>query len=118
MDIREITLGTLAHGAADELFRAALTQVLENIENPNTDHKGKRVIGLTFSFVSDEERRIGDVEIKASVKLVGVRGVRTLVFFGKRDGARIVVEQPSQNEMFPHPQGGPRPVPAAKESTA
>jgi len=118
MDVQEITLGTLAHGAADELFRAALEKVLENIEDPNTDHKKARLISLKFALSSDEERRIGDVEITCEVKLAGVRGVRTLVFFGRRDGTRIVVEQPRQEDLFPKPEARPRPVPAAKETGA
>jgi hypothetical protein len=71
MDAKTITLSSFADGAAEELFQDALRQVLRNVEDPNTDHKTRRAIGLTFVFSCDEERRVDQIETKVSTKLAG-----------------------------------------------
>jgi|SRR6185369_15579840 len=117
--LREVTLGTLARGAAEELFADALRRVLENIEDPNTDPEAARTITLQIVIKPDEQRRIADIDIKAAHKLAGIKPVRTLAFVGRSQGQLSMVEQPEQNEIFPVPDGRPVPVPApAKEATA
>lgn len=98
-----ITLESLADGAASELWFAALTRVLENIQDPNTDHKAKRAITLTFDFTADEDRNVGNVGIQCSTKLAGVKGVNATVFFGRVEGELVAVEQPRQQDLFPNP---------------
>jgi hypothetical protein len=97
---KTIELPTLAGGAAIELFDSAVAQVLENLQDPNTDWKARRKITLDVVFSSDEERQVGDIEIKCSTKLAGIKGVRTVVFYGDLNGRRVAVEQPRQDEMF------------------
>jgi hypothetical protein len=105
-DPKVITLAGLADGAALELWQSALARVLENIEDPNTDAKPKRTISLDFVFsVADEERRVGDVEVRCATKLAGVRGVKTLVYIGRHQGQLVAVEQPRQQDLFPAPGG-------------
>lgn len=109
-----ITLASIADGAALELFQSALTRVLENIQDPNTDHKAKRSITLTTTFSSDDEdRKIGDVQIKVATKLAGMKGARTVAFYGRHQGQLVAVEHnPKQEELFPKPAGRPVPVAA------
>jgi len=108
--LREFTLSTLAQGAAEELFASALDDVLRNVEDVNTDHKSKRTILLKIEFVPDQERRMCDVMVTATTKLAGVRGVHTIAYVGRHQGRLVAVEQPSQKEMFPVPDGRLRPV--------
>ena len=117
MDVKEITLTGLASGAAEELWMQALTQVLDNLADPNTDHAPKREILLKFMFKQDDERRVGAVQIACTTKLAGVKGVRVLLYYGRHEGIRTAVEAERQEEMFPTPSGKPRPVPAAGEAS-
>lgn len=116
-----ITLAGLADGAALELWQAALDNVLRNIEDPNTDTKPKRAIRLEFVFsVADEERRVGDVEVRCTTKLAGVKGVKgvkTLVYIGRHQGSLVAVEQPRQQDLFPAP-GGELKVVAGRKADA
>lgn len=100
-----MTLPKLHDGAAVEMFQDALTSVLKNIEDLNTDHKSKREIRLTFQFAANEERNVSDVMIQCGTKLAGMKGVQSLVYIGKHKGETIAVEQPRQDEMFPQPKG-------------
>lgn len=106
VDPKVITLAGLADGAALELWQAALERVLQNIEDPNTDTKPKRAIRLEFLFSTmDEDRAVGDVEVRCSTKLAGVKGVKTLVYIGRHQGELVAVEQPRQQDLFPAPGG-------------
>ena len=106
----EPTLGTLAGGAAEELFDAALRAVLDNISDVNTDPKAARKIVIEIAFLPDEERRMGVAAIKCSTKLAGMRPVTAGVYFGRHQGRFMLVEAPRQDDMFPHPESRPRPV--------
>ena len=112
MDVKEITLTGLASGAAEELWMRALTQVLDNLADPNTDHAPKREILLKFTFAQDDERRVGAVAITCATKLAGVKGVRALLYYGRHEGVRTAVEAERQEEMFPTPRPKPGRIPA------
>jgi hypothetical protein len=103
--IEVVTLGTLADGAALELFQNALDQVLKNIDDPNTEAHARRAIRLEIGFVADEDRRVSNVEVKCTTKLAGVRGAKTLVYIGRHEGQLVAVEQPRQTDLFPKPGG-------------
>ncbi len=96
-----LTLSNIHHGAALEMFEGALDQVLENIKDPNTDHKAKRGIKLEFSFVTNEERNVSDVVVQCKTALAGMKGVQSFVHIGRHAGKTVAVEQPTQEEMFP-----------------
>lgn len=109
-----VTLSTLSDGAAEELFQAALSQLLENVQDPNTDAKAKRSILLRIDVRADENRRAAQLDIACATKLAGVRPVGTRIFLGRHQGSVAAVEQLHQEEIFPKPAGGPRPVEVAK----
>lgn len=109
---QQVTLSTLANGAADELFIDALGQVLKNIEDQNTDFKAERQIILKFSIRCDEERRVGNIAVQCSTKLAGVKGLSVGVYFGHQDGLPVAVEAPRQEDLFPNPKNRPYPVAA------
>ena len=111
--VKTLSLAALAGGAVEEVWQAALARVLENIEDPNTDHRVKRGISLHFAFGADEDRHLGSVVVTASTKLAGVKGLKVPVYFGRHEGHLTAVEAPRQDELFPSPHGRPRPVEAA-----
>lgn len=100
-EARQVTLSTLADGAADELFIDALSKVCENVADPNTDPKEKRVISLQFTITADEERHVGDIAVKCKTVLAGNKGLKVGVYFGKQDGLDVAVVAPRQVDLFP-----------------
>jgi hypothetical protein len=115
-DVKRLRLSDMHEGAAEELFQDALVRVLENVADPNTDYRAKRVIAMTFTFSVDEARKVGAVVVAATTKLAGVKGVIVPVYVGQHEGEILIVEAPSQREMFPTPKpAGPRRVAAAGE---
>jgi len=114
-EVQQVTLSRLADGAVDELFQDALGKVLENIADPNTDHKEKRAITVQFVFTCDEERHVGDIDVRCVAKVAPVKRLTVGVYFGKQDGLLVAVEAPRQAEMFPSPAAQPRLVQAAAQ---
>ena len=106
-DPRLVTLSGLAQGAVEELWQAALAQVLENIDDPNTAADTKRKIGLEFVVEPDESRKSAKITFRSTVKVAGVRAVGTSVFIGKHEGRLAAVEAIPQEELFPRPAGKP-----------
>lgn len=103
VDAKEVTLAGVAGGSIDELFRAAQGKVLENLQDPNTDWKPRRRITITLDYSVEEDRRTGDIEIKCTTKLAGVKGVRAGIVIGRDKGVLKAVEQPGQADLFTNP---------------
>jgi hypothetical protein len=106
-DPRLVTLAGLASGAVEELWQAALAQVLENIDDPNTDADTKRKIALTFDIEPEESRKSAKITFRCAVKTAGVRAVGTSVFIGRHEGRLAAVEALAQEELFPRPAAKP-----------
>lgn len=102
-EFKSITLAGLSDGAAEELWGQAVLEVARNMADPNTSWRDKREIVLRFSFTQDEERRLGEVDIRCATKLAGVRGVRRPLYLGRNLGVPTMREAPSQDEMFTSP---------------
>ena len=98
---KQVTLGNLADGAADELFIDAMSKVCANIADPNTDPKEKRVITLRFEVTADEERHVGDIKTLCKITLASNREIKVPVFFGTQDGMQVAVVAPRQVDLFP-----------------
>lgn len=118
MEHQELNLDTIGGGAAKELFDEALSSVLENISDINTDHKVPREITLRFRITADEERRAGSVVISCNKKLAGFSGRKIDIYFGRQHGRFTAVAAPTQADMFPTPESRPRAVPAAEEAAS
>jgi hypothetical protein len=96
-----VTLETLADGAAAELFQSELDKLLRNIQDPNTDATATRKVTLEVTFAPDEDREKGEVRIKASSKLAGLKGAKTEVYFGRHQGQLVATEfNPKQAGLF------------------
>lgn len=104
---KELRLETIADGALAELFAKAVDEVMENIQDLNTDAEAKRRITLTLTFSPNEQRNTAAVGIAAATKLAGVRSATTTVFMGRHEGVARGVEALSQGEMFTKPAGRP-----------
>lgn len=99
--VEVITLTTIAGGAAVNLFQGELDRVLRNIQDPNTEARATRKITLEISFAPDEERELGEVQVRVSAKLAGMKGAKTRVFFGRHKGQFVATEfDPKQVDLF------------------
>ena len=88
-EMKTLGLDTAAGGAAPELFTHLLTQVLENIRDPNTGLEKRKII-LTFEFepierTSDGGRGEMTVSCSAAAKLAGVKPAVSFAYI-ERDG--------------------------------
>ena len=102
---REMTLANFKDGALEELFRIAMRKAVENIDDPNTDHKQKRTVTLKITLAAqNEERDAIAVAVESSVKLAAIRPVAALMLVGRSDGQRTLVNPLKQEEMFSGPK--------------
>lgn len=77
-----INLEKFAEGALAEKMNGALKEVLENIQDPNTDFKLKRKLTLEMTFVSGEDRELAEVSMIAKTKLAPNKPIATKIVIG------------------------------------
>jgi hypothetical protein len=99
--MKHITLENIADGVAAELFAHELDKVVKNICDVNTEHKTKRQITLTFSFVPDESREETRIVVEAKSKLAQIKPCAKTAFIGKLNGKPAIFGQNTrQIDMF------------------
>lgn len=74
-----IDLNKFASGALAERANQAIQKVLENIKDPNTDHKPKRKVTIELTFVADEAREMTQVSVIAKTKLAPAMPVSSII---------------------------------------
>lgn len=77
-----INLEKFAEGALAEKMNGALKEVLENIQDPNTDFKLKRKLTLEMTFVSGEDRELAEVSMIEKTKLAPNKPIATKIVIG------------------------------------
>lgn len=77
-----ISLETLAGGALAEKVDDAVRQVVENIQNPNTEAKIKRRICITIDFAPSKTRQLANTKISVTTKLAPTEAIDTQMFMG------------------------------------
>jgi hypothetical protein len=85
VSLKEVNLENIANGACGELFAHAMSAVLKNIDDVNTDPKAKREITLKVTFKPTESRELTAIEVKCDTKLPGVKPVQHSAYL-VRDG--------------------------------
>lgn len=97
----DLTLETVAGGAAVELFNAELEKVLQNIHDPNTDEKMVRVVRLEVRIKPTPDRESAQVLVSASSKVSASKPASDNVYLGMRNGRLVAVTRdPRQRDMF------------------
>lgn len=100
-ELKELTLESIAAGAASELFDHALAEVLANIRDPNTDAEAKRTIKLEFVFNPHRSRNEAAVSVEVSSKLAGVLPASGYLFVAREDGQLVAYTNDVQQENLP-----------------
>jgi len=68
------------NGAFVERANLAMAQVAENINDPNTPHKFKRKLTMTFEFTVDADRENVAVDCVTKVTLAPINPSRTFLY--------------------------------------
>lgn len=104
-DLNPLNLGSIARGAALELFDKAIRQVADNIADKTTDATAPREIVLRFRFEPDEDRRSAIVTTSCSVKTAAVSEHASKAYFGKDPEGRSYAfdQDPRQDVLFEPP---------------
>ena len=79
----KISLDKFAAGALAERANQAIQTVLENIKDPNTDHKIKRKVTLELTFVTDEAREMTQVHVLAKTKVAPQSPVSSVILIDR-----------------------------------
>lgn len=104
-DLNPIHIGSIARGAAIELFEKALTQVTDNIADKSIDATASREIILKFKFKPDEDRRCAQVVTTAVTKLAGCEEHVSKIYLGKDESGKSYAfdSDPRQEVLFQPP---------------
>lgn len=87
-----VTLASIANGACLELFDHELKRVISNIADVNTSATAKRAITIKIEIKPDDGRGIGFSSVEVTSKLAGVKPVQSTMYFGKKDGELVAVQ--------------------------
>jgi len=68
----QVSLETLGQGAALERFNLALQDVLDNIQDVNTDPKKARTVTLKATIKPSEDREVGSIVVDVVSKLAPI----------------------------------------------
>lgn len=105
MKQHEVSLETLAGGAAPPRFDRELRKVVHNIMDPNTDPEAKRSITLTVTFSPTESRTSLGAKIEVKTKLAPPKPVDTAVHIGEMGGKPVMIGyDPRQRSLFSEDQ--------------
>lgn len=100
-ELTPLNLGSVAKGAARELFEKAIDAVVANIADTDTEPTATRGITLKFIFKPESDRRGVDITTEASTKLAGARKHSSRAFVGKgTDGKPYIFGQDPRQEML------------------
>jgi O-glycosyl hydrolase len=110
-----VTLFTLAGGALGELFDREIERVAADIIDLNTEADAARTITIKVKIKPDKDRGFGAVDMFVSSTLGQPKGVASMMYFGRKNGRAVAVENvPAQKELFD--SMGPRPVVEFKQA--
>jgi hypothetical protein len=104
-----VTIYTIGNGVLGELFDRELERIVTDILDLNTDAEAKRSISVKVTVSPDKDRGFGMTLIEVSSSLGKPKPVGSTMYFGRKNGKIVAVENiPKQEEMFD--KLGPRPV--------
>ncbi len=82
-NIALVNLEEIAGGALQEIAAQAIADVVENMQDPNTPWKPKRMVTIKLGFTQNEERNDATMQISVEKKTAAVKPVETKFSIGK-----------------------------------
>jgi hypothetical protein len=103
--LEPLNLGSIARGAALELFEKCMRQVTENIADTDTPAEASRAISITFKFKPESDRRAVHVSTSAKTTLAGAEEHTSKAYLGKSTDGRVLAfdQDPRQDVLFEAP---------------
>lgn len=104
-ELNALNLGSIARGAALELFEKCLIDVAKNIADTDCAAESGRSISITFKFKPESDRRTIHVSTSAKTTLAGAEEHSSKAYIGKTtEGGVFLCEQdPRQDVLFEAP---------------
>lgn len=87
-----LSLRNIKGGAAIEQFDQSISEVVENICDPNTEATAVRKITLVMTVKPSKERNEGVIEVACSSKLAAPVAFATRAYFGQQGDLFIAFE--------------------------
>jgi hypothetical protein len=79
----KLDLNKFAGGVLQEKFNGALTEVIKNMQDPNTGFKNKRGITISIGFTQNEQRDDAKITVSVTTKTSPVLPIETALSMGK-----------------------------------
>jgi len=108
MPEQPVTIFTIGNGVLAELFDRELEKVVEDVLDLNSIATAPRSITIKVMVKPDENRNFGHVGITVASSIGKPKPVGSTMYFGRKNGKIIAVENMAQAEMFD--KLGPRKV--------
>lgn len=104
--LEPVNIGSIARGAALELFEINVAKIAANIADKSTPAKQKRTLILKFTFEPDADRQAIEIVTSAEVKLAGVEAHQSRAFMGKDTAGKpyLFPTDPRQEALFDPPE--------------
>lgn len=100
MDFQQLNLGSLATGAAGELFNRELERVLRDMMDPNTSESGVRSVTFELKLKPSKEGEVAATQISVRSSVPKPEPVAGTVFFGVEGGRAVAyARNPKQERM-------------------
>jgi hypothetical protein len=80
METNEITLSNLYAGGLEEIFNKTVSDVIANIQDPNTEPQAVREINIKIAFKPNANRDAVTYSAEVKSKLVGIAPVGSTLF--------------------------------------
>lgn len=88
MDMRELTFADLCHGAVEEQFRDAISEIVADMSDLNTNPDKVRTITVKIGFMPTPDRTAAQYSAVVSVSLPSKPQVKSTVYL-RRDNGRM-----------------------------
>lgn len=88
-----IDLESFIDGAFTEQVNAGVNEVLQNINDVNTDWKKKRKLTIDLVFTSREDRELMSVDVSVKPKLEPAKPITTTILMGTNGKGGIVASE-------------------------
>ena len=88
-----ISFATLAGGGVQEKLQHALSEVAENIADPNTDAKKTRKITMTLTMKPNDQRTIANLAIDVKTSLAAPVGINTTLMIDRDEKGKAVASE-------------------------
>jgi len=107
--LTEVTIETVAKGAAPEVFQHEFEKVLHDIRDLNKDPEAVRSITMTFKFRPLKSREEAQVRLDVRTKLADLTPVvGSHMFIGRRGGELVATTHDVQQEDLGFDDASPR----------